>query len=461
MNNRKSALSELSVGRALDGLQWRAVHTRITLALGIGWMLDAFEVNIIGNVLGVLQKLWNITGEQASLMISVWLIGIMLGAVLFGYLADRFGRRRLFLTTLILYSSFTVLSALSPGYTAFLIFRFLTAIGVGAEYSAINAAIGELIPARYRGRASAVVMNFWPLGSILAGLLTLYFVNLLPPAIGWRFAFALGAAIAMFTIWVRRILPESPRWLAARGQYEQAASITALIESDTREFGAPTMKTTAPERASSFFIQLWSLMRHYPGRLGLGCALDFAEAAGYYGLFALLPLVILPRMGVPDARVPVFFIFGNIGAAFGGVVAAFALDTLGRKATVTVFYTLAALSLLYLGQAMLSGHLSGVMVAFVLSNCCATGAWIAAYATFSELFPTGARATGIGFSVAFGRIGAAIAPPILLWLAQSISVGSAIALTAGFWLIGAVAMVPWTIWGLEGRGVGLEAIAGE
>jgi MFS family permease len=453
--------SELRIGRALDRLRWRAIHTRMTLALGIGWMLDAFEVNIVGNVLGVLQKLWNLSGQEASWAVSVWLIGIMLGALLFGYLADRFGRRKLFLLTLLLYSSFTVLSALSPNYPAFLVFRLLTAIGVGAEYSAINAAIGELIPARYRGRASAAVMNFWPLGSILAGLVTLYFINLLPPAIGWRFAFALGAVIALFTIWVRRTLPESPRWLAARGQYRRAAAIATLLDSDTRDFGAPTLKAGGPKRALSFFSQLWSLMRRCPGRLALGCALDFAEAAGYYGLFALLPLVILPRVGVPDAEVPVFFIVGNIGGVFGGIAAALALDSVGRKAAVTVFYTLAALSLLYLGHAMLSGSSSGVMVAFVFANCCATGAWIAAYATFSELFPTAARATGIGFSVAFGRIGAAIAPPILLWFAQSISAGSAIMLTAAFWLIGTAAMVPWTIWGAEGKGVSLEALANE
>jgi MFS family permease len=458
VSDRKLFSPTGAIGHALDRLQWRPVHTRITFALGIGWMLDAFEVNIIGNVLGVLQKLWDITGEQASLIVSVWLVGIMLGAVAFGYLADRFGRRKLFLITLLLYSSFTVLSALSPGYTAFLIFRFLTAIGVGAEYSAINAAIGELIPARYRGRASAAVMNFWPLGSILAGLVTLYFINLLPPTIGWRLAFALGALIAVFTIWVRKILPESPRWLAARGEYGEAASVAAQIGGGVPEIDAAA--TIASGRASNFFQQLWSLMHRYPGRLALGCALDFAEAAGYYGLFALLPLIILPHVGVRDENVPLFFILGNIGAAGGGILAAVALDGVGRKATVTAFYAVAALSMLYLGQATLSGSSTGVLLAFVIVNFCATGGWISAYATFSELFPTSLRATGIGFSVAFGRIGAAIAPPALVWFAHA-SIPSAIGLAAAFWLLGVIAMVPWTIWGLEARGLTLEALASE
>ena len=130
----------------------------LTLALGIGWLLDAFEVNVIGNVLGILKKLWQVTDVQASALVTVWLIGIMIGALLFGYLADRFGRRKLFILTLLLYSGFTVISALSPGYYFFMVFRFLTAIGVGAEYSAINAAIGEIIPARFRGRANATVI---------------------------------------------------------------------------------------------------------------------------------------------------------------------------------------------------------------------------------------------------------------------------------------------------------------
>jgi MFS family permease len=150
-------LNDADIGPLLDGLAWRPIHTRVTLVLGFGWMLDAFEVNIVGSVLGVLQKLWQVTTSEASLLVSVWLIGIMIGALLFGYCADRFGRRRLFIVTLLFYSVFTVISALSPGYYAFLVFRFLTAIGVGAEYSAVNAAIGELIPARYRGRAGATV----------------------------------------------------------------------------------------------------------------------------------------------------------------------------------------------------------------------------------------------------------------------------------------------------------------
>lgn len=445
----------------LDSLSWQPVHTQITLVLGLGWMLDAFEVNVIGGVLGVLQKLWQVTTEQASLLVSVWLVGIMVGALLFGYCADRFGRRRLFILTLLIYSGFTIVSAVSPGFYAFLTFRFLTAIGVGAEYSAVNAAIGELIPARYRGRAAATVMNFWPLGSILAGVITLYFINVLPASIGWRFAFALGAVIALFSVWARKALPESPRWLAGRGRPGAAESVSAQIASGAREFNAAAADDQEPSVVGPGAVaELRQLVVRHFGRLSLGCLLDFSEAAGYYGLFALLPLVVLPRLHIADETVPWFFIVGNVGAAVGGLIAAALLDTAGRKVTVTGFYLLAAVSMVIMGRAAMEENATGVLLAFTAANLCATGSWIAAYPTFSELFPTRMRATGIGASVAFGRIGAAMAPPLLVAVAQ-VSIMSAFALLAGFWLLGAMAMIPWSIWGVDGRGKSLEALAGD
>lgn len=451
-----------AVYHVLDGLRWRPIHTRITLALGIGWMLDAFEVNIIGNVLGVLKNLWHVSSGQASLLVSVWLIGIMIGASLFGYFADRYGRRKLFVGTLLLYSTFTVISALSPGYYSFLVFRFLTAIGVGAEYSAVNAAIGELIPARYRGRANAIVMNFWPLGAILAGLISLYFLHLFPASVGWRVAFALGAVMGLFTLWARRVLPESPRWLVRRGRLNEARAVSEQIAAGTRRFNAGNFGVDAHRaRPENFIRQVKYLARHYPGRLALGSALDFFEAFGYYGLFALLPLVVLPALHIPDADTPWFFIIGNVGAAVGGLLAAGGLDGLGRKHTVMGFYALAAAAMLYMGMATVNGTAAGVLAAFTLANLCASGSWIAAYPTFAEIFPTGMRASGIGFSVAVGRIGAATAPPLLVATAQHVSVEAAFGLMAASYAFGSLSMLLWSLRGPEARGRTLESLAAE
>jgi len=451
-----------SIGERLDRMPWTSFHSRVTLALGVGWLLDSFEVNVIGNVLGILKKLWHVTDIQASALVTIWLVGIMVGALLFGYLADRFGRRKLFILTLLLYSGFTVISALSPGYYFFMVFRFLTAIGVGAEYSAINAAIGEIIPARFRGRANATVMNFWPVGAIAAALLSLYFINLLPPSIGWRFAFGLGAIVALFTIWARRTLPESPRWLLQRGRRKEALEVTRQIESRTGHFDLATLHSDQEKSDSpGFFKQLQLLMRNHPGRLALGSLLDFSEAAGYYGIFAFLPLVVLPRVNITEEKVPWFFLIGNLGAVAGGALAAMLLDKAGRKRTVTFFYLLAALSMLAMGVATLHRSAEWVLAAFVVVNFCATGSWVSAYPTFSEVFPTRLRSTGIGFSVAFGRIGAATSPLILVALAEHASIMDAFAVLGGFYVLGAVVMIPWILWGPEGRGKALEILGGE
>ena len=444
----------------LDRLPWKSFHSRVTLALGIGWLLDSFEVNVIGNVLGILKKLWHVTDIQASALVTVWLLGIMLGALLFGYLTDRFGRRKLFLITLFLYSTCTVISALSPGYYFFLVFRFLTAIGVGAEYSAINAAIGEFIPAKFRGRANAFVMNFWPFGAILAALLSLFLINLLPPSIGWRLAFGLGAIIALFTIWVRKVLPESPRWLLHKERSREAAEVMNLIEAGTYQFPLAAIDEGTAKNVT-FFGQLRLLFREHPWRLALASMLDFTEAAGYYGIFAFLPLIVLPRVHIAEQHVPWFFLIGNVGAAAGGALAAMMLDRAGRKFTVTSFYLLAAVSMIAMGAATLAGNANGVLAAFIIVNFCATGAWVSAYPTFSEIFPTALRSTGIGFAVAFGRIGAGVAPLALVALAQRTGVMAAFAMLAACYVVGAIVMLPWIFFGPEGRGQSLEMLSPE
>ena len=290
--------------RRLDARGWNRVHTAITAALGIGWLLDAFEVTIVNNVIGALRDLWHLTNLQASWILSVWFVGIMVGAYLFGYLADRFGRRRLFLLTLLLYGLFTFLTAFAWGYGSFMVLRLLTAVGVGAEYAAINAAISEFIPARHRGKTNATVMNFWSLGAILAALVTLYLLSNLPPDVGWRAAFGFGAVIALCAGLVRRYVPESPRWLLARGKMERAQAVVENLEKGRFEnFGGSSagfVASVAPsQKRGSFWQQNHELIARYPGRTALGSLLDFSEAAGYYGLFAFLALFILPAVAVP------------------------------------------------------------------------------------------------------------------------------------------------------------------
>ncbi len=453
-------MQRFDLARRLDGVRWNRFHTTVTLALGVGWLLDAFEVTIVGNVIGVFKHLWHLSNTEASWVLSIWFLGLMIGAYGFGFLADRFGRRRLFLLTLVLYGSFTLLTAVAWNYGALLAFRLLTAIGVGAEYSAINSAIAEFIPARSRGRANAGVMNFWSLGAIAAALVTLYLVNVLPPQYGWRVAFGFGALVALSTAVMRRSIPESPRWLLEHGCLDEAERVVEGIEQGRTHWQAPAASTPTGQRDGQrgVWAQTRELLRRHPGRVALGCALDFSEAAGYYGLFAFLALFILPAVHVPDGFAPFFYLIGNLGALGGGLVVMAVLDRAGRKSTVPVFYLLAAGGVLVLAASMRTGSWAWVLAAFTLANLLATGGWISAYPTFSEIFPTELRATGIGLSVAVGRLGAFAAPLVLTAVADRYGMVPALLLLASFWLIGAAAMLPWLRWGVEGRGRALEAM---
>ncbi len=448
------------VTRRLDLLRWSRFHTMITAVLGVGWLLDAFEVNIVGSVLGVIQKVFGLDANQAAWVVSIWLIGIMFGAFIFGYLADRFGRKRLFIATLVMYSVCTVLTALSPNYYFLMLFRFLTAIGVGAEYTAINSAISEFIPPTNRGRINALVMNFWPVGAMIAALVNLFFINLLAVNVGWRVGFAVGAIAALFVVWMRRSLPESPRWLLTKGRRQEAEAIVASIEAQAGLATTATSIQAVPvdgKPAQPFFSQIAELITRYPGRIALGCVLDLSEAFGYYGMFTFLALVVLPAVNIPDTQIPWFYFLGNVGALAGGLTMVAFIDRLGRKITVPAFYVLAAASAVLLAPATATHSGLVVLLTFMLANFFATGAWTSAYPTFSEIFPTHLRSTGIGLSVAVGRIGAAASAPLLVSIASGpLGIPGAVVTLALLWLVGAIAMIPWYFRGIEGAGTPLE-----
>lgn len=221
---------------------------------------------------------------------------------------------------------------------------------------------------------------------------------------------------------------------------------------------APFKSSASLPKPSSFWQQSGELIVHHPGRLALGSLLDFSEAAGYYGLFAFLALFILPAVEVRPHFVPWFYLIGNLGALIGGILAAVLLDKIGRKLTVPMFYALAVMGVLLLAAATRSGDWRWVLAAFTLANLFATGSWISAYPTFSEIFPTHLRSTGIGFSVAVGRIGAFVAPVALTIVGNAVGMLPALGLLATFWLIGVIVMVPWYFLGVEGRGMPLEAM---
>ena len=226
-----TAATDETVGARLDRLAWSRLHTTILLALGAGWLFDSFEVQMFSSAVGPLGDHFGASVLARDALLAVWLTGILLGAPAGGRLTDRFGRRRLFVITLLWYAGFTVATGLTPGLSFVYTFRFLAALGVGAEYAIVNAAIAEFAPARLRGKVNALVMNFWPAGAILAALLAYLLLDTLAlsSASSWRYMFILGGLIALIVLYFRRRIPESPRWLAARGRHAEAAAIVAAI----------------------------------------------------------------------------------------------------------------------------------------------------------------------------------------------------------------------------------------
>lgn len=450
------------IGARLDRLRWSGTHLGLLLAIGAGWLFDSLEVNLVGGVINPLSEHFHASTSQSSRIYWVWLIGVMLGALIGGQLADRFGRRRLFVMTLLWYALFTVLTALSPSLQILYVLRFLTALGVGAEYPVINSAILELMPARVRGRAGAAVMNFWPIGAIASGLIAYLLLNTLALAntVSWRYGFALGGILALIVLFFRRRLPESPRWLASQGRVAEAEAIVTRLEQAAGIDPASDLRRGVDPPAVPTRVAIVELIRRYPKRLALGCALDLSEAFGYYGISALLSIVVLKRVHYSDAEIPFFFILGNVGALAGGILMTVGFDRFGRRLSVGTYYALAAGGIGLLAWATSTGSPAWVLLAYMASSGFATAAWTSAYPTFTELFPTHLRAAGVGTSVAVGRIGAAYGTLYLPNLADRLGPTPSYLLIIAFWLVGVVAIVIWSArGGVEAAGQPLTVVA--
>lgn len=439
----------------LDRSVWRPIHTRVAVALGIGWMLDAFEVQIIGSVIPGIQQEFGLDSQHAVWINVIWFAGIAAGALGFGYLADRLGRKRLFVATLLLYSVAAVATAAAPNYEIFILFRFITALGVGGEYSAVTSAIAEFMPARNRGRSNGLVMSFWAVGGILASVVSIVVISTF--GLTWRYTLLFGVVSAGYGLLARRLIPESPRWLASHGREDEADRVVTEMTGLARAEGYQHLQ--APSGGGSRLAELW---RNYRGRLLFGMALDFSEAAGYYGLFTAMSIFVFSSatgsVPVSDQTLPYYFLIANVGALAGGIAIAYALDLFGRRPPVTVSYTAAALSMLGCAAAAGTGSQTIVLFAFTVAAFFATCAWVSAYPTFSELFPTHLRATSIGASVGVGRAGAVIGQVLLALTATSFGIGSVFVALGAFWMIGAVAGALWWRYGVEARGVNLEAL---
>lgn len=462
------------VAARLDRLPWSPFHRRMVFALGIAWILDGLEVTLVGSLAPILRRpqTLGLSAQGVGFVASSYLLGAVLGSLLFGYLADRSGRKRLFTVTLLLYITATAASGLAWNIASLALCRFLTGAGIGGEYSAINSAIQELVPAERRGRIDIVINGSFWLGAAGAAALSLLLLNpaWLPLFVGWRLAFAAGATLGLIALVLRSRIPESPRWLVGRGREREALDIVTALEGAVYESlgRAPPWEPVpdTPRTGTRFIIKLTSALRivwtRYPKRAILGTSLMASQAFFYNAFFFTYGLVLVRFYHVPAPAVGLYilpFALSNFGGA--ALLARF-FDTVGRRPMMIGTYMLSGLlmivsALLFRDHALTVIAQTGAWaIIFFFASAGASGA----YLTVSESFPVEIRASAIALFYALGTaIGGVLAPSVFAALIATGSrrqVFNGYLLGASLMLLGALA--EW-FFGIAAEGLPLEALS--
>jgi MFS family permease len=431
----------------LDRLPWSRFHWGVVLALGVTWILDGLEVTFKGAVSGVLQlpQTLGLTPAEIGMLGSGYLAGAVAGALVFGRLTDRHGRKKLFFVTLGIYLAGVGLSAFAWDFWSFLAFRFITGCGIGGEYAAINSAIDELIPARHRGRVGLMINGSFWLGAALGSGAT---VVLLDPThfavdLGWRLGFGIGAALGLAILFLRRYIPESPRWLLTHGRAEAAERIVAGIERRAARKlpppGGPAL-TLHPRRSFGLARVAHVMLSRYRARTALCVALMMSQAFLYNAIFFTYALVLTRFYDVPADRTGLYLLPFALGNFLGPVALGHWFDTLGRRPMISLTYGTSAALLAVTGWLFSEGLLSaaGQTALWSVIFFFASAAASSAYLTASEVFPLEIRALAIAVFFAVGTgTGGVLAP----WLFGAlIGTGSRDAVFAGY-LLGAALML--------------------
>ena len=441
---------QTTIPQRLDRLPFGRFHILVIVALGITWILDGLEVTLVGAIAGALKDspTLRFTNTDIGLATSAYLSGAVLGAIFFGWLTDRLGRKKLFFITLITYMLATVATALSWNFATFAICRFFTGAGIGGEYTAVNSTIQELVPARFRGWTDlAINGSFW-LGAALGAVGAIFLLNgaFFSPEIGWRLAFAIGGGISVIIFAMRLWIPESPRWLLTHGRAKEAEKIIGDVEAEFEREGyvldraalKPTIfkaRTHTPlaEVASSIF-------RTHRDRAIVGFSLMAAQAYFYNAIFFTYALVLSSFYGVPTDRIGLYILPFAIGNFLGPLLIGRYFDTWGRRPMLVLTYgvsglLLAVTGLLFAADLVTSWQLT---IAWVVVFFFGSAAASSAYLTVSESFPLEVRALAIAIFYAVGTgVGGIIGP---YFLGHLIDTGSRTSVLAGY-LIGSALMI--------------------
>jgi MFS family permease len=444
------AVIETDIPARLDRLPWSRFHTLVVVALGITWILDGLEVTLAGTISGALKASPQLqfSNTDIGFAASAYLAGAVGGALFFGWLTDRLGRKKLFFITLAVYLVATAASAFSWNIWSFAFFRFLTGAGIGGEYTAINSTIQELVPSRVRGWTDLVINGTFWIGAALGalGALVLLDPQLLPPDLGWRAAFLIGSLLSLIILFMRMWIPESPRWLMTHGRADEAERIVAEIEAGVRARGhvIPDTPLTRirlhPRTHTSFTEVAHTLFHSYRRRTGVGLTLMAAQAFFYNAVFFTYALVLTDFYGIPAERVGLYILPFALGNVLGPILLGRLFDTIGRRQMIAFTYAMSGILLAGTGYLFAWGVLSAQtqtlcwMVIFFFASAAASSA----YLTVSETFPLEIRALAIAFFYAVGTGIGGVAGP---WVFGAlIDTGSRGSLYAGY-LAGSLFMV--------------------
>lgn len=439
----------------LEKLPVGSFHYKLLAVTGLGWLFDAMDTGLISFVLPILAKDWGLAPEQMGWIGSVGFIGMALGAVISGTIADRIGRKLVFSLTVVLYSLATGACALSWNYESLLIFRFLVGFGLGGELPVAATLMTEYAPTKLRGRFIVLLESFWGLGWLAAACIA----YLLIPQYGWQIAFFIGALPAVYVFMIRLHMPESVRYLISKGRIKEAQEIVLLLEKKLHVESKPfdgelsDVEKGTSTMAEPKFSSLWSGM--FARRTLMLWLAWFGINFSYYGIFMWLPSIVF-QQGFTVVKTFEYVLIMTLAQLPGYYCAAWLVDVIGRKYTLSLFLLISGVASYFFGNAATPGELLAWGAAMSFFNL---GAWGVLYTYTPELYPTAIRALGSGWAAGFGRIGSMIAPAMVgMMIGSQMSSSGIFMLFAGVFL--AVSLIVVCL-GVESRQKSLEEIADE
>jgi MFS family permease len=458
----------------LDRLPWSRWHWKILIGLGTVWILDGLEVTIVGSIAGAISAKGSgidiSSAQVAGLAASLYVAGACFGALLFGQLTDRFGRKKLFMITLGVYLAATAATAFSTTAAFFFVCRFITGMGIGGEYSAINSAIDELIPAKHRGRIDIVINGTYWLGAAAGALLSVAALHIFSPFLDWRVCFALGFALGTVILIVRRNVPESPRWLFIHGHEDEAERVTSEIEREVVEGTGEELDPVDPDdtikihqRKTIGLVEIArTVLKDYPKRTVLGLSLFIGQAFLYNSILFGYATLLSTFFGVSTADAPYYLVAFAAGNFLGPIVLGGLFDSVGRKPMIAGTYILSGVLLLITGYLFEQNQLNAttLTLAWAVVFFFASAGVSAAYLTVSEVFPMETRAMCIALFYAVGTgIGGIIGPQLfapMVATGKASKVFEALAIGAVLMILGGVVELAF---GVKAERRRLEGIA--